>query len=53
MPLEGIGSAWTFWIYMIMSIIAFLFVWKFIPETKGKSLEEIQEFWVLPASKKV
>ncbi len=53
MLLEGIGSAWTFWIYMIMSIIAFLFVWKFIPETKGKSLEEIQEFWVLPASKKV
>lgn len=53
MLLEGIGSAWTFWIYMIMSIIAFLFVLKFIPETKGKSLEEIQEFWVLPVSKKV
>jgi SP family arabinose:H+ symporter-like MFS transporter len=53
MLLEGIGSAWTFWIYMIMSVIAFLFVLKFIPETKGKSLEEIQEFWVVPASEKV
>lgn len=45
MLLESIGSAYTFWIYMIMSILAFLFIWRMVPETKGKTLEEIQELW--------
>lgn len=43
--LESIGSAYTFWLFMIMSIIAFVFVWKIVPETKGKSLEEIEKIW--------
>lgn len=43
--LQSIGNAYTFWIFMLMSIIAFLFVWKVVPETKGKSLEEIEEMW--------
>lgn len=45
MLLESVGAAYTFWIYMILSAIAFLFVWKYIPETKGKSLEEIEKLW--------
>ncbi|TKK71867.1 MFS transporter [Ilyomonas limi] len=45
MLLASIGSAFTFWIYMLMSVLAFLFVYKLIPETKGKSLEEIERFW--------
>lgn len=45
MLLESIGSAFTFWLYMAMSVIAFLFVWKALPETKGKSLEEIESFF--------
>ena len=45
MLLESIGIAYTFWIYMLFSVIAFCFVFKFIPETKGKSLEEIQNLW--------
>lgn len=45
MLLESIGSAYTFWIYMIMSILAFLFIWRMVPETKGKTLEEIQYLW--------
>lgn len=43
--LESIGSAFTFWIFMLTSVIAFLFVWKMVPETKGKSLEEIEKSW--------
>lgn len=43
--LKTIGSAYTFWMYMVMSILAFLFIWRMVPETKGKSLEEIQEMW--------
>jgi SP family arabinose:H+ symporter-like MFS transporter len=51
MLLASIGSAFTFWVYMLMSVFAFLFVYKLIPETKGKSLEEIERYW-LPVSEK-
>ena len=46
MLLASIGSAYTFWIYMVMAVFAFLFVYKFIPETKGKSLKEIEMYWL-------
>jgi SP family xylose:H+ symportor-like MFS transporter len=28
-----------------MGILAALFVWKFVPETKGKTLEDIEKLW--------
>lgn len=43
--LQSIGSAYTFWIFMLTSVIAFFFVWKIVPETKGKTLEEIEKTW--------
>jgi MFS transporter, SP family, arabinose:H+ symporter len=43
--LASIGSAYTFWMFMIMSVLAFVFVWKLVPETKGKTLEEIEQSW--------
>lgn len=46
MLLASIGSSLTFWVYMLMSVFAFLFVYKLIPETKGKSLEEIERYWL-------
>lgn len=45
MLLNAIGSAYTFWIYMVMSVLAFLFVWKRVPETREKTLEEIEQMW--------
>lgn len=42
---SSVGPAVTFWIYMLMSLIAFFFVWRLVPETKEKSLEEIEQFW--------
>ena len=39
---QHIGSAQTFWIYGSCSAATFLFVLMFLPETKGKSLEEIE-----------
>ena len=35
----------AFWIFGLISIGALLFGWKLVPETKGKSLEEISDFW--------
>ena len=45
MLLESIGSAYTFWIYMVTSVMAFIFILNVVPETKGKTLEQIQEMW--------
>ena len=39
------SSAVTYWCYGVMSEISFFFVWKMVPETKGKSLEEMENLW--------
>lgn len=44
--LESIGGAFTFWIFMVNAVILVLFVWKVVPETKGKTLEEIEKSWI-------
>jgi SP family arabinose:H+ symporter-like MFS transporter len=43
--LEGVGGAFTFWIFMFNAIILFIFTFNMIPETKGKTLEEIAKMW--------
>jgi SP family xylose:H+ symportor-like MFS transporter len=35
----------TYWFYGLMSILSFFFVWKLVPETKGKTLEEVEHLW--------
>ncbi len=35
--------AFPFWVYGGLCIFSFIFVWKYIPETKGKTLEEIEQ----------
>ena len=32
-------------IYSIMALISAIFVWKFVPETKGKTLEDMSKLW--------
>ncbi|GAB3656537.1 sugar porter family MFS transporter [Echinicola sediminis] len=39
------GIEWTFWLYGLLMIPTAIFVWKFIPETKNKTLEEIEASW--------
>jgi SP family xylose:H+ symportor-like MFS transporter len=39
------SGAFTYGFYGVMSLISFIFVWKMVPETKGKSLEEIENIW--------
>jgi SP family xylose:H+ symportor-like MFS transporter len=35
----------AYYVYGVMSILAGLFVWRFVPETAGHSLEAIQQLW--------
>jgi MFS family permease len=36
------GDAVAFWAYSVICVFGFLFIWKKLPETKGKSLEAIE-----------
>ncbi|MEA1997444.1 MAG: MFS transporter, partial [Gemmatimonadota bacterium] len=36
----------TFWVFGVLCGVMGLFVWLFVPETKGKSLEEIERMWL-------
>ena len=40
-----IGKAVTFGFLAMMSFTQAIFTWFFVPETKNKSLEEIEAFW--------
>lgn len=40
-----LGETMTFWIFMVNAIILWIFIYKVIPETKGKTLEEIEQNW--------
>ncbi len=40
---KGLGAAGTFWVYAGICLLGFLFILKKLPETKGKSLEEIEK----------
>jgi len=42
---EKFHHGFAYWIYGIMSVLAAFFVWRFVPETKGKSLEDIEKIW--------
>ena len=39
----ALGSSGSFWIYSAICICAFAFLWRRCPETKGKSLEELEK----------
>jgi SP family xylose:H+ symportor-like MFS transporter len=43
--LEKFNHGFAYWIYGVMGILAMWLVWKFVPETKGKTLEEMEKIW--------
>jgi sugar porter (SP) family MFS transporter len=42
---QAIGPSWTFWLYGVLSIAAFVFSYYMVPETRGRTLEEIEQGW--------
>jgi major inositol transporter-like SP family MFS transporter len=43
--LSGVGLSTTFFIFAVLGIAAITFVNKFLPETKGKSLEQLEQYF--------
>lgn len=43
--IETFNHGFAYWIYGFMAILAMLMIWKFVPETKGKTLEEMEKVW--------
>lgn len=44
--LQNLTPAGTFILFAIMCVPYMLIVWKLVPETTGKSLEEIERYWM-------
>ena len=40
---EAVGASGTFWLYGGICLAGFLFIWAKLPETKGKTLEELEK----------
>ena len=43
---DKLHESFAFWLYAGMCLINFVFIWAVLPETKGKSLEEIEKRWI-------
>ena len=43
---EKFHHGFTFWLYGSFCIVTIIFVGFFVPETKGKTLEEIEKYWL-------
>jgi sugar porter (SP) family MFS transporter len=50
--LEKLHPAGTFWLFALVTTPALYLSIKIIPETKGKSLEEIENYWITKNAKK-
>ncbi|MFH1717430.1 MAG: sugar porter family MFS transporter [Planctomycetota bacterium] len=44
--IDKFHHAFPFWLYGVFCVVLLVFVWRFVPETKGKTLEEIERHWM-------
>ncbi len=40
-----IGPSFTFVIYAVVGVASLVFTWRLVPETRGKTLEQIEDHW--------
>ena len=43
--MESFGHIFAYALYGVICVIAAIFVWKMVPETKGKTLEDMNKLW--------
>lgn len=43
--IDAIGESATFWLFAGLCLVAFAWIWRAVPETKNRSLEEIEQMW--------
>jgi H+/Cl- antiporter ClcA len=46
------GQTGAFWFYAAVGLVTLWFCWKFVPETKGRSLEQIEAIFKRRAGEK-
>ena len=44
-PGDGFGHIFAYALYGVICVIAAIFVWRLVPETKGKTLEDMSKLW--------
>jgi SP family xylose:H+ symportor-like MFS transporter len=44
--LDKFHHAFPFWVYGVFCVVLITFVWRYVPETKAKTLEEIEKHWM-------
>ncbi len=49
---DAIGKAWTFWLYAVMGVAGIVFFVTRVPETKNRTLEEIERELGAPSAKR-
>jgi sugar porter (SP) family MFS transporter len=49
--LHRLGQATTFGFLAAVSLAQAIFTWRYVPETKNRPLEQIEQFWIAPRSK--
>ena len=46
LSLDNLGPDITFWIFAFFCLPTIYIGWKLLPETKGRTLEEIERYWL-------
>ena len=39
---SSLGAGGAFWLFAFINLLAFGFVWRYVPETRGRTLEQIE-----------
>jgi SP family galactose:H+ symporter-like MFS transporter len=46
--IDAVGVSFTFWLFALFCLLGLVWVYRRVPETKGRSLEQIERSWSVP-----